>query len=155
MNEQKHPIDTHDEHSTLRAIGYTREWMAANPHGDLYPYQIGTAVHEGYPVPLDYAMGAVQELQEAGEITTPTVRGRESLAVQHLTDVATMMALEDRHMVRGLVDRRKSSGLSVEAVSERMGVPVSEVAEMERYDSDPTLGQLRAYKLALLGGKGR
>lgn len=54
----------------------------------------------------------------------------------------------DDDFLRELKARRASSGLSTAVIAERMGVTVEAVEQIERYDSDPSLSQLRRYALA-------
>jgi transcriptional regulator with XRE-family HTH domain len=62
---------------------------------------------------------------------------------------ADHLVKEDNAMLRRLRGVRMARGLSVETVAERMGVAVETVRDFERYDTDPTLSQLRRYAHAI------
>jgi len=66
------------------------------------------------------------------------------------TVVARAEALADDHadMMASLLAIRRS-GLTQAEVAERMGVTQPTVAELERYDANPTLSTVRRYALAV------
>ena len=55
----------------------------------------------------------------------------------------------DSLLVELLVEKRITSGLSVENLATRMGVSPKWVEEFEAYWSDPRLSELRRYEFAL------
>lgn len=55
----------------------------------------------------------------------------------------------DADLLRDLIAMRKKHHLSQEDVAERMGVTQPTVAAFERFDSNPTLGTIRRYALAV------
>ena len=53
------------------------------------------------------------------------------------------------NLMRDLVSLRKQKNYSLGFVGDRMGVSVSAVAEFENYDSNPKLGMVYRYALAI------
>lgn len=59
------------------------------------------------------------------------------------------LAAADREMIRDLVQARRDNGLSQRDVANVLGVEESWVTDIERYDSDPRLSELRRYTNAI------
>lgn len=70
-------------------------------------------------------------------------------ALADLARLAETLVDADDAFIRDLRDRRIAAGLSTTVVAERMGVSTDTVEVIERYDSNPTLSQLRRYALAI------
>lgn len=62
---------------------------------------------------------------------------------------ARALVRSERALLSDLVEIRKAHNLTQAVVAERMGVSQSAVAQMERYDANPTLSTLTRYALAV------
>lgn len=60
-----------------------------------------------------------------------------------------MMADADHDLKRELIARRCALGSGRQEIADAIGVPLSEVAEFEEYDSDPALSFVRRYANAV------
>ena len=54
-----------------------------------------------------------------------------------------------RVLLNGLVQARKDRGMTQDDVAAAMGITQSAVAQFEHYDSNPTLGTIRRYAMAV------
>lgn len=54
-----------------------------------------------------------------------------------------------RQLLTGLVQARKDRGMTQDDVATAMGISQSAVAQFEHYDSNPTLGTIRRYAMAV------
>ena len=62
---------------------------------------------------------------------------------------AQELVQRDSEFLDALINLRILNGISQESVAERMGVTQPAVAAFEREDSNPTLGSIRRYALAV------
>ena len=68
---------------------------------------------------------------------------------EHLIRHADSLVQSDTHYLDQLVAIRKSSGLSITELADRMGVSKDTVVRFERYDANPKLSTIRRYALAV------
>jgi DNA-binding XRE family transcriptional regulator len=59
------------------------------------------------------------------------------------------LAAADREFRTKLVEHRRAAGLTQQDVATFLGAPLEEVVELERYDSDPLISELRRYSNAV------
>ncbi|MDR2374222.1 MAG: helix-turn-helix domain-containing protein [Bifidobacteriaceae bacterium] len=70
-------------------------------------------------------------------------------SVEMLTRRMERLAEDHDRLLVSLRDMRRAKGLTQAQVAERMGVTQPTVAQLERYDANPTLSTLRRYALAV------
>lgn len=64
--------------------------------------------------------------------------------------VAKALARRDREARTNLVKRRRRAGLTHARIDEAFGMPAGWAREIESYDSDPTLSDLRRYEAIIV-----
>lgn len=69
--------------------------------------------------------------------------------VRVIQDRAQSLAREQHELMSSLVRLREEHQLRQEDVAERLGISQAAVSKFERYDSNPTLGSIRRYALAV------
>jgi predicted transcriptional regulator len=69
---------------------------------------------------------------------------------ESVREMAKRLSGEDREHMRSLIDARRQRGLTQGDIAMRLDVPLSWVFEIEKYDSDPRISELRRYETAVL-----
>jgi predicted transcriptional regulator len=64
-------------------------------------------------------------------------------------EMSKRLAGEDREHMRALIARRRQLGLTQGDIALRLGVSLEWVHDIEKYDSDPRLSELRRYETAV------
>jgi len=90
----------------------------------------------GEGVPVQHTLSVVNCSPAENRESESLVARAEALANDHADMMASLLAI-------------RRSGLTQAEVAERMGVTQPTVAELERYDANPTLSTLRRYALAV------
>lgn len=64
--------------------------------------------------------------------------------------VAKALARRDREAMATLIKRRRRSGLTLAGIDQAFGMPSGWAREIESYDADPTLSDLRRYEALIV-----
>lgn len=67
-------------------------------------------------------------------------------ALSELRHISKHLAQRDRTAKSALVERRRKSGLTQSAIDGALGLPEGSTKELEAYDSDPRVSELRRYE---------